>query len=102
MTPEPADRLVYRGGERPGVAGAADAVSVPGPKEHESGFRAVRPGETPCAVVTSAGTDEQCVVLTDLAGVADCEIGMKSVVILGNSASRVIGGRMVTVRGYPI
>ncbi len=85
--------VLYNPRSRKRVRHLTDAVEI---------FLDVRPGSTPCAVVTSAGTDEQHIVLTDLAGVLACEIGMKSVVILGNSATRMIGGRMVTARGYTI
>jgi precorrin-3B C17-methyltransferase len=63
-------------------------------------FRAVRPGGTPVGIVTAAGQDEQSRVATDLDRVLEQDIGMRSVVIVGNSGTRWIDGWMVTARGY--
>jgi precorrin-3B C17-methyltransferase len=65
-------------------------------------FRVCRPATTPVGIVTAAGQDGQCTVVTDLQCVLEQEIGMRSVVIVGNSGTRVIGGRMVTARGYEL
>jgi precorrin-3B C17-methyltransferase len=65
-------------------------------------FRACRPTETPAGIVTAAGQDGQQMVLTDLEHLLAQEIGMRSVVIVGNSGTRVIGGRMVAARGYEL
>jgi precorrin-3B methylase len=65
-------------------------------------FRAARSGQTPVGIVTDAGQDGQALVLTDLKHVLEQEIGMRSIVIVGNSATQVIDGRMVTARGYDV
>ena len=39
-------------------------------------------------------------MVTDLDQLLDEEVGMRSVVIIGNSDTRLIDGRMVTARGY--
>ena len=65
-------------------------------------FAAARGGSTPVGVVTAAGTDEQTKALTDLDGVLAQEIGMRSIVIIGNSMTRIVAGRMVTARGYEV
>ncbi len=65
-------------------------------------FHKHRPDDTPTAVVTAAGTKDQQVTLTTLAAVNDAEVTMRSVVIIGNSQTRLIGGRMVTCRGYEL
>jgi len=63
-------------------------------------FRAARPAATPAGIVTSAGQPGQSVVVTDLGHLARQQVGMHSVVIIGNAATRVLGGRLVTARGY--
>ena len=65
-------------------------------------FLGHRPGATPAAVVTSAGTQEQQAVVTDLDNLLQQEVNMKSLVIIGNSQTTVIKGRMVTARGYKL
>jgi precorrin-3B C17-methyltransferase len=63
-------------------------------------FRRVRPGTTPVGVVTAAGQIEQSRIITDLDRVLREDIGMRSMVIIGNSDTRLIDGWMVTARGY--
>jgi precorrin-3B C17-methyltransferase len=63
-------------------------------------FREHRAAGTPVGIVTAAGCDDETCVLTDLAHVGDHEVTMRSVVIVGNSRTKVIDGRMVTTRGY--
>ncbi len=65
-------------------------------------LRDCRPAATPVGIVTAAGQDGQCTVVADLQRVLEQEIGMRSVIIVGNSGTRVIGGRMVTARGYQL
>lgn len=61
-----------------------------------------RPPETPAGVVTDAGRAGETVVITDLGHLLEASIGMRSLVIVGNSATKVVGGRMVTARGYEL
>lgn len=63
-------------------------------------FRARRSGTTPVGIATAVGSTEEQVVLTDLDHLLDQEVGMRSVVIIGNSTTCVLDGRMVTPRGY--
>jgi len=63
-------------------------------------FRKHRPGSTPVAIGTALGTEEEVIVLADLDSFLRQEINMRSVVIIGNRSSRVIGGLFVTARGY--
>jgi precorrin-3B C17-methyltransferase len=65
-------------------------------------FRSVRPGSTPAGIATALGRDEESLVVTDLAHLDQHEVNMRSIVILGNSTTRVIDGRLVTSRGYPL
>jgi len=59
-----------------------------------------RAPETPVAIVKSAFRTRQHVELTTLAKMAECEIGMLSTVLVGNSTTFVAHGKMVTPRGY--
>lgn len=63
-------------------------------------FRAERPLSTPVGIVTAASRAEQRVVYSDLGSFLEEEIGMNSIVIIGNSTTLMLDGRMVTPRGY--
>ena len=63
-------------------------------------FRRHRPGTTPVGIVTAASDKGQRVVYSDLDHFLDEEIGMRSLVIIGNSTTCLIDSRMVTPRGY--
>jgi precorrin-3B C17-methyltransferase / cobalt-factor III methyltransferase len=63
-------------------------------------FRQHRPGTTPVGIVTAACDPDQEIICSDLDHFLDEEIGMRSLVIIGNSSTRMIDGRMVTPRGY--
>jgi cobalt-precorrin 5A hydrolase/precorrin-3B C17-methyltransferase len=59
-----------------------------------------RAATTPVGVVTDAARPGQTVTITTLAGLDPQEVGMTTCVVIGSSATRVVGGRMVTPRGY--
>jgi precorrin-3B C17-methyltransferase len=61
---------------------------------------AYRAGETPVGLVRNAYRDGQHVLVTTLDALLDHPIDMLSIVIVGNSSTRVVGTRMVTPRGY--
>ena len=63
-------------------------------------FLAHRDPQTPVAIVKSAYRAKQRVELATLADLAECEIGMSSTVLIGNSRTFVRDGLMVTPRGY--
>ncbi|MBW2186706.1 MAG: precorrin-3B C(17)-methyltransferase [Deltaproteobacteria bacterium] len=63
-------------------------------------FRANRPGTTPVGIATAVGAADEHLVLTDLDHMFDHQIGMRSMVIIGNSTTCLLDGRMVTPRGY--
>jgi len=63
-------------------------------------FRKYRSDETPVGIASSIGLEDQNTVICTLGKFLDEEIGMRSTVILGNSTTRIINGRMVTPRGY--
>lgn len=59
-----------------------------------------RSPQTPVAVVKSAYRRRQAIVFTTLDKMSDCDIGMLSTVLIGNSNTFVRDGLMVTPRGY--
>ncbi|MDP8970491.1 MAG: precorrin-3B C(17)-methyltransferase, partial [Actinomycetota bacterium] len=60
-----------------------------------------RKAGTPVGIVTDAYRPTQRVVLTTL-GELDCDlVGMRTIVVVGSSQTRIVAGRMVTPRGYP-
>jgi cobalt-precorrin 5A hydrolase/precorrin-3B C17-methyltransferase len=59
-----------------------------------------RPGSTPAGIVRNASRPGQRVTLSTLAKLDVTDVDMLSVVIVGNSASQVVAGRLVTPRGY--
>lgn len=59
-----------------------------------------RKPSTPVGVVTDASRPGQRVVLTTLGELDTQDVDMLTVVLVGNSQTRVVAGRMVTPRGY--
>ncbi|MNM94136.1 Sirohydrochlorin cobaltochelatase [compost metagenome] len=55
---------------------------------------------TPVGIVKNAYRDRQQVIVTTLQAMLEHEIGMLSTVVVGNSATTVYDGLMVTPRGY--
>jgi precorrin-3B C17-methyltransferase len=59
-----------------------------------------RSPETPVAVVKSGYRRRQAIHITTLKDMADCDIGMLCTVLIGNSATFVREGLIITPRGY--
>ncbi|HYV58771.1 MAG TPA: precorrin-3B C(17)-methyltransferase, partial [Acidimicrobiia bacterium] len=59
-----------------------------------------RPPATPVAVVTDASRADEQIHVTTLTDMDPASAGMTSCVLIGTSSTRVVGGRMVTPRGY--
>ena len=59
-----------------------------------------RPADTPVGIVTDASRPRESVVLTTLGALDPTEVTMFACVVVGSSQSTVVGGRMVTPRGY--
>ncbi len=55
---------------------------------------------TPVGIATALGMENERIVLSNLGDFQQEEIGMRSVVLIGNSTTRIVRGRMVTPRGY--
>ena len=65
-------------------------------------FKKHRAGTTPVGIVSQAGLQEERIVLSDLAHFLAQEIDMRTIVIIGNSCSRLSGYWFITPRGYSI
>lgn len=65
-------------------------------------FRSYRSGSTPVGIGTAVGTKEEIMVISDLDHFLHEEINMRSTVIIGNSSTRIVHGRLVTPRGYEL
>ena len=61
-----------------------------------------RPEDTPVGLVREAYRKEQRILLTDLGGLeqVSSEVDMFTTVIIGNSTTYLLNGRMITPRGY--
>lgn len=60
-----------------------------------------RGADTPVAVVRNAGKRPETVI-TDLGALGEAKIDMRSTVIIGNTYTGVLNGRLVTRRGYKV
>ena len=65
-------------------------------------FRQHRADTTPVGIATAVGAAEERMIMSDLGHFLNEEITMKSIVIVGNSTSRMLNGWFVTPRGYRI
>jgi precorrin-3B C17-methyltransferase len=59
-----------------------------------------RPPETPVGMVRNAMREGQEVSLTTLGEMDESRVDMFTILVVGNSQTRFLGGRMVTPRGY--
>ncbi|WP_414646515.1 precorrin-3B C(17)-methyltransferase [Desulfobacter sp. UBA2225] len=59
-----------------------------------------RAGTTPVGIVTGAMRDNQKVVLCSLKDLDKADVGMQSIVIVGNSSTFIYNELMITPRGY--
>lgn len=59
-----------------------------------------RAGDTPCGIASHIGRPAEQWMLTNLNGLPDADVDMFSIVIIGNSQTRMLDNRMVTPRGY--
>jgi len=59
-----------------------------------------RGGNTPVGIVRNATRDGEAVEITTLSRLDDSRVDMLSILLVGNSRTRVIGNKMITPRGY--
>ncbi|MEI7959125.1 MAG: precorrin-3B C(17)-methyltransferase [Verrucomicrobiota bacterium] len=65
-------------------------------------FRQHRSGKTPVGIATAVGAADEHFLMSDLDRFLGEEITMKSIVIVGNSSSKILDGWFVTPRGYKV
>lgn len=58
--------------------------------------------QRPVGIVWSAYRPEQRILITTLQHLPSAEVGMDTILIVGNSQTRVLDGRLVTSRGYSL
>mgnify|MGYP001159234395 CR=1 FL=1 len=61
-----------------------------------------RSPSTPVGVVRQAGRDGEAATITTLKKLLDCDVDMVTTIVVGNSTTRIVNGRMVTPRGYDL
>jgi cobalt-precorrin 5A hydrolase / precorrin-3B C17-methyltransferase len=61
-----------------------------------------RPQDTPVGIVRDAYRPTQQVTLTDLASLRPESVDMLTILVVGNSQTKIVAGRMVTPRGYSL
>lgn len=59
-----------------------------------------KPADTVCGYVKNIGRAEQSYKILTLSELAEQELDMFTTVFIGNSQTKLIGGKMVTLRGY--
>jgi precorrin-3B C17-methyltransferase len=65
-------------------------------------FLRYREPETPVGIATGVSGEDEEVILSDLARFTENDITMRSLVIIGNSTTVIMGNRLVTPRGYQL
>ena len=58
--------------------------------------------KTPVGIVKQAGRKGEEVTITTLKEMLNAEIDMVTTIIVGNSATKIVNGKMVTARGYDL
>jgi precorrin-3B C17-methyltransferase len=71
-------------------------------KEAVEIFLEHRTARTPVGIGTALGSPEESVLLTTLGELLSCDVNMRSVVIIGNTSSKVTDGVFITPRGYRV
>lgn len=61
-----------------------------------------RPESTPVGIATAVGASDEKIVLSTLGRLCQEDVGMRSLVIIGNRSSRVEAGWFMTPRGYQL
>jgi len=59
-----------------------------------------RTADTPVGIVRQAGREGEQVIITKLGDMLDHPIDMTTTIIVGNSNTKIINGKIVTLRGY--
>ena len=70
-------------------------------KAYEIMLKHINPN-TPVGIVKQAGREGETVKVTTLKELLNADIDMVTTIIVGNSATKVVKGKMVTARGYDL
>lgn len=70
-------------------------------KAYEIMIKHIRP-DTPVGIVKQAGREGEEVIVTTLKDLLNADIDMVTTIIVGNSATKVVKGKMITARGYDL
>lgn len=70
-------------------------------KAYEIMLKHIKP-DTPVGIVRQAGREGQYYTITTLKSMLNEEIDMVTTIVVGNSMTRLVNGKMVTARGYDI
>ena len=58
--------------------------------------------KTPVGIVRQAGREGQTATVSTLKDMLNCDIDMVTTIVVGNSATKIVNGKMVTARGYDL
>jgi precorrin-3B C17-methyltransferase len=70
-------------------------------KAYEIMLKYINP-KTPVGIVRQAGREGEGATITTLKDMLNVEIDMVTTIVVGNSATKVVNGKMVTARGYDL
>jgi precorrin-3B C17-methyltransferase len=70
-------------------------------KAYEIMLKHINP-QTPVGIVRQAGREGEQYIIATLKDLLNCEIDMVTTIIVGNSATKVVNGKMITARGYDL
>ena len=70
-------------------------------KAYEIMLKHIKP-DTPVGIVRQAGREGQTYTITTLKDMLNCEIDMVTTIVVGNSVTKIVNGKMVTARGYDL
>jgi precorrin-3B C17-methyltransferase len=70
-------------------------------KAYEIMLKCINP-KTPVGIVRQAGREGEGATITTLKDMLNVEIDMVTTIVVGNSATKVVNGKMVTARGYDL
>ena len=70
-------------------------------KAYEIMLKYINP-KTPVGIVRQAGREGENCTVTTLKDMLNCDIDMVTTIVVGNSATKVVNGKMVTARGYDL
>lgn len=61
-----------------------------------------RSKDTPCGIVRNAGRPDECLSIVPLSELITAQVDMFTIVLIGNSQTVLLNGRLVTRRGYRV